>query len=267
MLVTIIIPTFKEDEIGDSVDNLAAHLATIAGYSFEILIVDDSPDSFKDALRETLAACNTRLGEQLRVALVDGNRRGKGNAVKVGILASRGDFVFTMDADMPVPYVHVGEFLRILASGKADAVIAERSLTRNLSSPVRFLLSRGLFFLNQAFVFQSTEFNDTQCGFKAFRGDAIRALAEHQIVDGGMYDVEYLYAGKKRRWKVAKVHVVPNPERRASKINVIKCLVTDPIDLLRVKLNGMRGGYTSAEPESARPPSQWDAPRSQARDQ
>jgi glycosyltransferase involved in cell wall biosynthesis len=243
MLVSIVIPTFKERAIGDSVDTLAAALAKLDGYTFEILIVDDSPDDIKDEIRQALAERNGRYGDRVRAELIDGVHKGKGNAVKVGLLASRGDFVFTMDADLPVPLAHVGEFLRILSAGGVDAVIAERPLARNLSSPARFVLSRGLFVLNLAFVFQSREFLDTQCGFKAFRGDGIRELAAKQIVDGGMYDVEYLYAAKKNRWNVAKVRVVPNPETRASTINVLKCLVTDPVDLVRVKLRGTTGGY------------------------
>jgi hypothetical protein len=66
-----------------------------------------------------------------------------------------------------------------------------------------------------------------------------------------MYDIEYLYAATKRGLTVAKVRVVPNEERRASKINVLKCLRTDPVALARVKTKGVLGGYDAQPTGSA----------------
>jgi dolichyl-phosphate beta-glucosyltransferase len=97
--------------------------------------------------------------------------------------------------------------------------------------------------MQRYFVFQEDAFLDTQCGFKAFRGDVIRSLARRQIIDGGMYDIEYLYVVTRERLKVARVPVDQRPEIRPSKINAWRCLWTDPRDLARVKLRGVTGGY------------------------
>src|SRR5262249_33710058 len=136
------------------------------------------------------------------------------------------------------------QFMRVLEDPGTDGVIAERPFDRNLANPLRYVLSRGLFLLQRAFVFQSSEFLDTQCGFKAFRGDVIRSIASRQIVDGGMYDIEYLYMAVLDGRHIARQPVVPNPETRPSKIRVWKCLFTDPYDLLRVKATGVAGRYS-----------------------
>lgn len=243
-LVSIIVPTYREASLAESLAQLVDHLASgpgLADVRFEVLVVDDSPDDERERLG---AALGTLGAPNVVVKLVLGSRKGKGAAIGVGALASAGDFVLTMDADLPVPLSNIVDFLGLLDDG-ADIVIGERPSDRNLSEPVRFVLSRALFLLQRAFVFNSSEFLDTQCGFKAFRGDVIRALARAQIVDGGMYDIEYLYAARKAGLRIDKRPVVSRPESRPSKIKVGRAAFTDPRDLVRIKARGVTGGYRS----------------------
>jgi dolichyl-phosphate beta-glucosyltransferase len=242
-LVSIVVPTLKEDEIGVALTQIGDHLARIAGTDFELLLVDDSPERYKRLMDEANAAFNARYGPKLVSTRVDGPHKGKGAALKAGVLASRGDFVFWMDADLPVPLANIERFLHAFDEEGADFVVAERPFDRNLSQPVRFVASRALFALQRAFVFQSRAFTDTQCGFKAFRGPLLRRIASRQIVDGGMADIEYLYAALRAGARPVRVAVTPNVETRASKINVKKALVQDPIDLVRIKVRGVTGGY------------------------
>ena len=248
-LVSFVIPTLMEDEIGRSLARLGEHLARVRGYDFELLLADDSPDSYKGLLDEAVAELTSRFardrgsGPELTARRVDGPRRGKGAALKAGILASRGDFVFTMDADLPIPLENIDRFLRILDDEGADLVVAERPFNRNLSEPARFVASRVLYALVRLVVFQSATFDDTQCGFKAFRGSLLRGLAREQIVDGGMVDIEYLYAALRAGARARCVGVQPDPETRASKIDVRRAMMRDPIDLVRIKVRGFRGGY------------------------
>jgi hypothetical protein len=123
-------------------------------------------------------------------------------------------------------------------------VIAERRSRWQYRNLGRFILSIGLFLAQRFFIFQSTRFFDTQCGFKAYRRDAARRLATLQSVRGGMYDIEYLYIAVKNGMTVAQVPITPMRELRPSRLRVWRCLVTDPVDLLRVKWNGLRGRYT-----------------------
>ncbi len=58
-----------------------------------------------------------------------------------------------------------------------------------------------------------------------------------------MYDIEYLYVAKRDGARIEHVGVTPNGETRPSKVKVWKCICTDPVDLLRVKAEGILGGY------------------------
>jgi glycosyltransferase involved in cell wall biosynthesis len=241
-LVSFAIPTLREDEIGASLTRLSEALSRVPGYEFELLLVDDSPEPYKRIMDEAIVAHDARYGPKVIDKRVDGPRKGKGAGVREGVRASRGDVVFTMDADLPVPLENVERFLRFFEQGY-EVVVAERPFDRNLAKPVRFVASRVLFALQRAVVFQSRAFLDTQCGFKAFRGDMARAFAREQIVDGGMVDIEYLYAATCVKARVKRVEVTPMPETRESKINVKKAMFQDPVDLVRIKVHGLTGGY------------------------
>jgi dolichyl-phosphate beta-glucosyltransferase len=203
-----------------------------------VVIVDDSSDQTHRALIDAASA-----PRPIQVRVLRGNKRGKGDAIRLGLLAANGDAVFHMDADLgDEQFALIPRFVALLDDH--DVVIAERRsrwIYRNLG---RFVLSIGLFAAQRFFIFQSTRFFDTQCGFKAFRRDAARTLASMQTVRGGMFDIEYLYIAVKNGMRIAQVAVPPMRELRASRVNVLRCLAVDPVDLLRVKWNGIRGRYS-----------------------
>jgi len=240
-VVSIVVPTLNED-LAESLAVFGDYLRGLAGHRFEILFIDDSGDDVRARLREVVR--DTRLPESVRVRFVDGARSGKGAAVRLGIGLTCGDIVFEIDADLPAPIDNIEQFVRIFDEDpRVDAVIAERRLDREFSSPLRKVVSRALLVLQRVLLFHSREFSDTQCGFKAFRGDLIRDIAAEQRVSGGMYDLEYLYVALRRGLRVAKITVAPTPGRRQSRINVWKCLRQDPVDLLRIKAHGVLGRY------------------------
>jgi dolichyl-phosphate beta-glucosyltransferase len=240
-LVSLVVPTLNED-LAEALALFGDYLRGVRGRRFEIVFVDDSNDDVRAGLRDVLR--DASVPENVRVHFIDGARSGKGAAVRKGIGVTGGDVVFEIDADIPAPLDCIEEFLRLFdEDASVDAVIAERRLDRDFSSPVRKVVSRALLVLQRALLFHSREFSDTQCGFKAFRGDVIRDIAQAQVVDGGMYDLEYLYAALRKGLRVAKITVVPTPGRRQSRINVWKCLRQDPIDLLRIKAHGVLGRY------------------------
>jgi dolichyl-phosphate beta-glucosyltransferase len=260
-LVSFVIPTLEETEIADSLDLLTSHLSGLPRDRFEILLVDDSGEAYKVAIRRYAERCRRIYGERITIRPIDGRHRGKGDAVRIGALAASGSVVFTMDADLPVPLKHIEGFLSVIDDQGFDVVIGERPLTRNLAEPARYLLSRALFAAQRAIVFGSNRFYDTQCGFKAFRGPLIRELAGRQIVSGGMYDIEYLYASIRLGACIRRVPVVQNEERRPSKIRVLRASMTDPVDLVRVRLRGLLGHYNRASGPAWTPPAGDGGPR------
>ncbi|HEX2120035.1 MAG TPA: glycosyltransferase [Thermoanaerobaculia bacterium] len=224
--VSVVVPTYNEPALGVWLDRLERVLAPFEG---ELVIVDDSTPPLE-----------LPPG---RAIVLRGEQRGKGDAVRIGTLAATGEVVFHVDADVDEEKLAlIPEFVRLAETH--DVVMAERRSRWQYRNLGRFILSIGLFLAQRFFIFQSTRFFDTQCGFKAYRRDAARRLATLQSVRGGMYDIEYLYIATKNGLSIAQVPVAPMRELRPSRLRVWRCLVTDPVDLLRVKWNGLRGRYT-----------------------
>jgi dolichyl-phosphate beta-glucosyltransferase len=240
-VTSVVVPTLEEDMLAAArrLDECASGLKG----SFEIVIVDDSTSERREVERKRLRDADLRTP----VRVLDGPGTGKGAAIRRGVSAARGDIVFTMDADLPVPLEHVGEFIRVLEEG-ADMVIAERPLDREFDSLLRYVLSRGLLVMQRSLVFHSNAFKDTQCGFKAFRGDLARTIARGQLIDGGMYDLEYIADARRMGAKIRTVPVVPNAEVRESRINVWRCLRSDWIDVVKVRLKKVPEGWSAVEP-------------------
>jgi glycosyltransferase involved in cell wall biosynthesis len=234
-LTSLVLPTLSED-VSECLRRLDESLAPLDG-DFEIIFVDDSSAEHRTKQRAGLASMRTRA----RARLINGPRAGKGAAVRDGVLEAAGSIIFTMDADLPVPLKHVGEFIRLVDDG-ADVVIAERPLDRHFETWQRWALSRGLLVLQRALIFDSKRFKDTQCGFKAFRAELAREIARTQVVEGGMYDLEYLFDAYQGGARIETVTVAPNKETRASRIDLWRCFRSDWIDVLRIRAKGVGAG-------------------------
>ena len=238
LMITYILPTYHEDQLSSTLQRLQAYLEESSLGDYEILVVDDSPSPYFKALSQELL----NRGDD-RIRLIQGPRHGKGAAVRQGILESKGDIVFFMDADLPVDLKQIEVFAQLIRSDTFEAVIAQRIRNFKSSTGLRTFLSYGLFTLQWLLVFQRLRFRDTQCGFKAVRGTLARKLARLQRVEGGMFDIELLYAAVVNHVRIGSVWVEPQPELRASKIRIAKCLIDDPLALLILKLRGLRGHY------------------------
>lgn len=222
-MISIVIPILNEPRIAGFV---AAVREALHGRPHEIVLVNDGAPVSVEGARE-----------------VEGTHQGKGAAVRQGLLASKGDVVVVIDADLAVLLPQLPRFVDLVAREGYDVVIAEREHEVRERTVLRYVLSYGLLLAQRLFIFQSLRFRDTQCGFKAFRGDAARAIARKQRVDGGMYDIEYLYAAARNGMRIAQVPVGRVAEERPSRIRLLDCLRRDPPALLRVKWRGLTGKY------------------------
>jgi dolichyl-phosphate beta-glucosyltransferase len=240
--VSLVIPTFREFALEDSIRNLLGHLTAFPLGVTEILVVDDSDDEAQAAAAAVLEKNAPGLVD-CDLRLIPGPRRGKGAAVREGVLAARGKVIFVMDADLPVALRYLNEFAAVLRSGTVDGVVAERPNDRNRDNFVRNVLSRGLYWVQRGLVFRAHCFDDTQCGFKAFRAELLQRIARQQVIEGGMVDLEYLYVARFLGANVVRVPVDVNLEIRPSRINVWRCLRVDPVDIGRLVIRGLTGHY------------------------
>ena len=241
-LISVVIPAYNEEwRILPTVGAIATHMCA-RGEPWELLVADDgSTDSTVELLRE-LRFPNMQI-------LVADRNRGKGSAVRRGMLAARGEFVLFADADQSTPIEQVDALLARIAQGYdvavgsralAGAAVSGKSLVRKvLSAGLRALVSIGF----------GIGITDTQCGFKLFTAEAAKTLFELQIVDSFSFDLEVLYLSGKVGLRVAEVPVewIDAP---GSTVDAAKVSAQFLRDLFRIRLNDLRGRYTQGGNES-----------------
>lgn len=205
--LSIVIPAFNEcGKIPRDVAAASAFLATeeLPG---EIILVDDgSTDGTAEAAVSALRACGTP-GDVIRL---DPNR-GKGQAVRTGIAASRGEYVLFADSGVCIPYAQALQGLGLLESGGCDiangsrhmrgsVIVRSKSLYRQLGS---WMFRRTMPF----FAGTPHSLTDTQCGFKMYRGTVGREIYSKCTCDGFMFDVEVILLAVRAGYRIAEFPV------------------------------------------------------------
>jgi dolichyl-phosphate beta-glucosyltransferase len=215
--LTVILPCYNEAErLPGTLQALLAHLSAAPG-EVEVLVVDDGSTDATVTVAEAAAAADGRL----RVLSYRPNR-GKGFAVRTGMLAARGELVIFTDADGSYS---PSDLDRIVAAlGEAPVAIGTRAgsasgpVARRAASRVFNLTIRGALGL---------PFGDTQSGLKGFRRAAAQEIFRRVRVDGFAFDVEVLWLARQLRLEVAEVGVQAL-ERQGSKVQ----MVADALEML-----------------------------------
>ncbi len=234
--VSVVIPAFNEEwRILPTIGAIATHMCS-RGEPWELIVADDGSTDTTVELLTDLRFPN------MRVLIADRNR-GKGSAVRRGMLAARGEFVLFADADQSTPIEQFDKLLDRLNNGYDVAVGSRAASGAAVSgrSLLRRTLSRGLRLVVK-FGF-GVEITDTQCGFKLFTAAAARTLFELQIVDTFSFDLEVLYLSSKVGLKVAEVPVewIDAP---GSTVDAAKVSLQFLTDLFKIRISDLRGHYT-----------------------
>ncbi len=236
VFLSIVIPAFNEESrLPDAIDKTLAYLGRQA-YSAEIIVADDgSADGTAKAVeRYTAQAIPVRI---LRLP-----HRGKGHAVKRGMLAAKGRYRFQCDADLAMPIEQVEKFLPP-AVGEVDIAVGSREApgAKRYNEPWhRHLMGR--IFNTIIRMLAVPKVQDTQCGFKCFRGEAAERLFSLQRLDGFAFDVEILFIARKMGLRTADV-AIDWHHSRDSRIRAVQDTLKMLMDLLRIRVNNLRGRY------------------------
>jgi glycosyltransferase involved in cell wall biosynthesis len=209
-MLSLVLPCYNEaDRLPAALDGYLAWLPGDPGV-VEVLVVDDGSTDATPALADAVAAGDPRV----RVIRA-GPNRGKGAAVRAGMLAADGALVAFTDADGSYGPGEVDRVVRAL--DRAPVAIGVRPAGATAAPPLRRVASqvfngalRGLLDL---------PYHDTQCGVKAFRRDAARALFSRAQVDGYAFDAEVLVLAGRLGLAVEEVPVRAE-QREGSKVNV-----------------------------------------------
>jgi dolichyl-phosphate beta-glucosyltransferase len=236
--LSIVIPAYNEAErIGPTLDQLMATLQTLAlAGPWEILVADDGSTDATASIVEAVAEVDGRV-RCLRLP-----HRGKGGAVREGLLAARGARRFLCDADLSVPPAELGRFLAVVPT-QCDIGIGSREgegATRVGEPWRRHLLGRAFNLLVRLLVLPGIQ--DTQCGFKLFTAEAAAAVMPTVTIDGWGFDVEVLASARAQGFRIREVPIEWH-YRAASKLRVLPHSLEMLRDLWRIRGRVRRGVY------------------------
>lgn len=235
--LSLVVPAYGEEEaIGATVERIEAELGSKvrAQGGFELIVVDDgSPDD--------TAGAATRAGADSVIRLQP--NRGKGAAVRAGVMAARGRTVAFTDADLSYAPAQILTLMTQVEAGW-DVVVGSRrhTETRTLVAARRLREIGGRVINLFTSVVLLGQYRDTQCGLKAFRSDVARAIFGLSRIDGFAFDVEVFHLVERHRFTLVEVPVeVENSPR--STVRVARDATRLVRDLFRVRDMGRRGLY------------------------
>lgn len=206
------------------------------GYSYEVLVVDNaSTDRTKDITLEFIK-------QHAEFSYMHEPMRGKGAAVRAGMMAGRGQYILFCDADMAVPIDELAKFLPQLQNG-ADIAIASREVegaVRYNEPLYRHLMGRVFNLIVRVLVLSGIR--DSQCGFKCFRHCVARELFAMTTLTGWSFDVEILCVARRRGYAIVEIPVHWY-YGHASKVNPIHDSVRMLLEVLSIRRKLSRGSY------------------------
>ncbi len=236
VFLSIIIPAYNEESrLPRTLGQVFVFLEK-QPYSSQVIIVENGSSDHTLELARVFAARHSNL------IVIHEEQRGKGNAVKRGMLEARGEYRFICDADLSMPIAEINKFLPPLVND-FDIIIASREARgairfnepfyrhwggRAINLVIRLMILPGLY--------------DTQCGFKCFRAEAAEDLFRQQTLMGWSFDIELLYIARRKHLRIQEIPIqwyFGND----SKVNAIRDALRMIADIFRIHINAWRGRY------------------------
>lgn len=242
-LLSIIIPAYNEET------RLPGTLETIQGflsqqnYSAEVLVVENGSSDRTLEIAQNFASRNPAI------RALHEDQRGKGRAVRTGMLAAQGKYRFFGDADLSMPISEINRFLPPQVPDP-QVVIASREVpgaVRYGEPEMRHLSGRIFNTLVRWIALPGLQ--DTQCGFKLFRDDAAETVFRRQTIFGWTFDVEVLYIARVHGYTITEIGV-PWYYNADSKVRMAQDAWVMFQDLVRIRRNARRGVYDAAPAKS-----------------
>jgi dolichyl-phosphate beta-glucosyltransferase len=234
--LSIVIPALNEEIRLPKTLEWVLQFIKAQPYSTEVLIVENGSQDRTLQIAQDFA----RQWDQVRV--LQNAQRGKGRAVRQGMLAARGEYRFMCDVDFSMPVTEINRFLPP-ALEEYDVAIASREApgaVRYNEPNYRHIVGRIYNLLIRSIALPGLQ--DTQCGFKCFRAAVAEELFPLQTLTGWSFDVEVLFIARRRGYKVLEIPI-PWYFDRDSKIRVASDALSMASDLLTIRLNALRGVY------------------------
>lgn len=236
--LSIIIPAHNEENrLPRTLEQIFAFLKKQT-YTSEVIVVENGSSD------RTLELAMQFVKEHANLVVIQEHNKGKGNAVRRGMLTARGGYRFICDADLSMPIEDLEKFLPpaienfdiAIGSREAPGAIRYNEPSyrhiggRAINLAIRTLILPGL--------------NDTQCGFKCFRAETTKDLFQKQTLMGWSFDIELLYLARRKKLRIREIpiHWYYDPD---SKVSAVRDALRMIGDIFRIHFNAMRGTYDS----------------------
>lgn len=257
--LSVIIPAYNEQDnfAAGALEKVARYLAQ-RKYSYEVIIVDDgSTDG-------SIPSIQKFVDQKPHWRLIKNPHLGKAQTVATGIMAATGERVLFTDFDQATPLSEVEKLLPFIKKNY-HIVIGSREVKgskREKEPWYRHFMGRGFNLLVSLIALRGI--HDTQCGFKLFKANAAQDIFSKLVVYSqkpektaftGAFDVEVLYLAQKQKLRIAEVPVHWK-HIKTSRVNPLKDSLRMFVDLLRIRLTDMVGGYQSSADHSQSPDGQ-----------
>lgn len=239
--LSIVVPAFNESaRIVPSLEKILTYIRE-KGLDAELIVVDDGSS---DDTAEIAGKVAERYDEIKTNVIRHKQNRGKGNAVKTGLLAAEADIALFSDADLSTPIEEAEKLIAPISNGEMDLTFGSRALDRSLIGTHQpWRREQGGKVMN--FVIRKMSglgFADTQCGFKAFNMKKFRPLLDVMTVDRFGFDVEFLFVAKYHGLRLAEIPVRWN-DVEGSKVSVFRDTRRMFSELALIRRNAKNGVY------------------------
>lgn len=205
-------------------------------YVSEVIIVENGSSD------RTLELARKFAARQTNMIVLHEERRGKGNAVRRGMLEAHGQYRFICDADLSMPIAEIQKFMSpmindfdlAIASREAPGAIRHNEPSyrhwggRAINLAIRMLILPGL--------------NDTQCGFKCFRANVTEDLFRPQTLMGWSFDIEILYLARRKHLRIKEIPIQWYFDP-GSKVRPLRDALYMIVDIFRIHINAWYGRY------------------------
>jgi glycosyltransferase involved in cell wall biosynthesis len=244
MQISIVVPTYNEEK------KIAKTLKTVLdflkrkNYKFELVISDDGS---QDKTRENVFFFQK---DNKNIVFLENPHRGKGPTLISGFQKAKGDIVLFSDADLATPITEIPKLLEKIKKGY-DVAIGSRGMIRQGAPIFRVMMALVFNLLVQALALPGV--SDSQCGFKAFKKEALSAICakmklysqakemKNSAVTAG-FDVEALFVAKKLGLKIGQVPVFWHHVGTEG-VNPLKDSIAAFLDVIKIRLNDLCGAY------------------------
>jgi dolichyl-phosphate beta-glucosyltransferase len=236
--LSVIIPAHNEENrLPDTLEQVQRFLEG-QPFTSEIVIVENGSTD------KTLEVAQEFAQRHANVRVMQ-SERGKGAAVKRGMLEAKGEYRFMCDADLSMPVEEITNFIPP-ALEDVDIAIASREAkgaVRYNEPYYRHLGGRVVNFIIKLFILPGL--NDTQCGFKCFRADVAEKLFSGQTLEGWSFDIELLYLARRHGFSIHEIPIHWYHDME-TKVRALPDAIRMVRDIFRIHANARRGIYDEA---------------------